>query len=363
MRYRLVVRFLSPLLFFPLIHLYGEQGDSLLHKLIHAPRRTDFSGQWETLNTKTGSFGSAWRIVHEAPDQTRIEKEDGTRIIQNQDTVITKYAGELGSCTDSLLNRYHYPPLPFLTARHKTQAVLKTYYAIQISEVPPLHGRPTQRIIFTPTLGDKPSWHFLIDQRTGLVLELKKYTPSDSLCFHGRFKQIDFKPAFPTNAFRPPSQRPGVPKRTIHCHTHLKPIEQALGVRIPQPTWLPRGFSLHQSCLGWTDDRPTVTLIYSDGLSRLQLDAILSKNPTSDGYASDPAIRTFPGSTIIIQKGRRGEYRWESDLSRTTLERAATSLWGDAMPDRNGRILGLKPWVAILAAALLISWGYWRKRG
>jgi hypothetical protein len=203
------------------------------------------------------------------------------------------------------------------------ELLLKNYHVREAGRETAL-GREAIALVIRSNHPGRPRMRLVVDEDTGLLLDVEKFDGSDRRTFRSRFTTLLLDPELP----EPPApKKPGFPWR--HRGPPGPSKATALDFDPLMPRFLPEGFEEKSSYsskrgFGRSRERPSLVTIYSDGMTWIKL-----RQRKAEEGSEECVVRQRPlhGSRVkmtVVVKGV--EVRLEGDLNPSELIAVLESL-------------------------------------
>lgn len=218
---------------------------------------------------------------------------------------------------------------PKLISREEGRRLLLQNYEVSVKEAPALAGRrPAWLMVLTPITSGKPQQEVLIDKKTRVVLEVKRYTPNEPNGYAIRMTQFDPNASLAKTVFMtaPVDQSP-FKKEDIDA-PEIAETERASSMALLQG-----GFSLESVDRFEIQGKPVRHMQYTDGLIPLSLfettvPVQMPKNQNSQFTVGNPLQMGYAdsGSSVYLWNKGKLYYTLIGDTQRILLQQIASRI-------------------------------------
>lgn len=187
--------------------------------------------------------------------------------------------------------------------------LLMANYAVKVTGVDNVIGRPVWQLELTPKVPGKCHRRMLIDQQTGIILENKKFRPNKNETVMSRFVRFEAPAYFSDSLF---NQHPAhVEKPGMCARVHS-------AQRKPAPQTLPNGFQLVGANAMQVGDNVVAQLRYSDGLTTISVFQTFQPVNTADAHRPTMSI-----NHVVSQPVEDGHVTLIGDVPNELLQEMA----------------------------------------
>jgi negative regulator of sigma E activity len=199
---------------------------------------------------------------------------------------------------------------PGLQLAEQEWNLLLSNYAVAVTGMDHILGRPVWQLELTPRVAGKCHRRLLVDQQTGIILENRKFRPNKKETVMSRFVRFEAPATFPDSLFTEDAHAatPGVYERV--------PSAQ----RGPVPETLPNGFQLVGASAMQVGDNIITQMRYTDGLSVISVFQTVRPVNANTHDAAIPPI-----NHVVSQRVRDGHVTLIGDMPDELLKEMATA--------------------------------------